>query len=549
MKKILLTVWITGISVLGYAQFIPGNLIVVQATNEGTGPLPTSAPFPAPKVSLVEFNKTGGTPVSSLDFPSTGVGRVVLGNGTGLSTFEGFLKLSSDSNYVTFGGFDADVNTSTVYTTTSATIPRLIISVDKNKVIKRTPTSATSGTYLRYVAAKNENEVYIGGDAKPISYLNLPTLEGGAGTNISTPSFGSINGGIFYGKLYYSNPRVAGVICRYPDLPTIATTPDTLIQRAAGFEGNVTDFILFDTDADNNPDLAYIGTDGTITGNANRPVLYKCKLEDAGGTPTWVAKGSFMGPAELTSHARKVQGITGYKKPDGTYVIYYSTFSSIVSFVDSALPSETMTGTPTVIASAPTRSIFRGISFTPGTTPNVLPVKLVSFDGKTDGGKVQLNWSTASENNNSHFEILRSEGNEFLQPIAVIPGAGNAQTANNYSYIDNSPFKGTNYYQLKQVDFDGKTQKSKIITVNTGIDRASFRLNNLGGELYATVYSENNSSATIKITDVNGRVISETNLKLQKGQNSVQLKAPVATGIYIATLYSEGRTQSLKFRL
>ncbi len=557
MKKLLLTIMIAGTSTLAYSQFIPGNLVVVQANNDAIPPTagdpPTLITNPAPTVSLVEYSKTGGTPVSTLAFPGTGAGRIVLANGVGSTTFEGFLRLSNDKNHITFAGFDADANTSAVNTTTSAAVKRLVVSVDKDKTVIMTPTQESNATYMRYVVAIDKDRVYTGSDAQDIRYLSLPLPASELGVKIAKPANGTVSAGIFYGKLWYANTRIAGEITVFPGLPTALATPSTKIKRAAGgFLGNITDFILFDTDGDNEADLGYIGTDGSITGSTTEDILYKVKLEDVAGTPTWVGKGSFNGPAAPNAqigNARKVQGITGYKNAAGKYEIFYSTFSSIVTFVDDALPSATMLATPSIIASAPANSIFRGISFTPGSTDNVLPVALNSFGGKKEGDRIRLNWSTASEKNNSHFEVYRSEGKDFQRPIAIIPGAGDAQTASTYSYIDNNPLQGINYYQLNQVDFDGKSEKSEIIAVNTGLNANSFVLRRSGSELHATIFSEVSGASIIKIADIYGRLISETPVKLQKGQNSVQLKAPVVTGIYIVTLYSEGRTQSLKFRL
>ncbi len=91
-----------------------------------------------------------------------------------------------------------------------------------------------------------------------------------------------------------------------------------------------------------------------------------------------------------------------------------------------------------------------------------LPVEFSSFTATSTAGKVLLNWKTATEINNSHFEIERSkDGIQFVQ-IGVIAGVGNSQLTNQYSFTDALPNIGENYYRLKQVDKDGKYVYSAV---------------------------------------------------------------------------------------
>jgi len=85
-----------------------------------------------------------------------------------------------------------------------------------------------------------------------------------------------------------------------------------------------------------------------------------------------------------------------------------------------------------------------------------LPVDLLSFDAThLDQGYVEVSWVTASELNNSHFELERSVDGIHYEVIAQIPGAGTTQEVQQYSYRDMDTFQGRYYYRLRQVDFDG----------------------------------------------------------------------------------------------
>ena len=87
-----------------------------------------------------------------------------------------------------------------------------------------------------------------------------------------------------------------------------------------------------------------------------------------------------------------------------------------------------------------------------------LPVMLLSFDANPDGINTNLNWTTAQEINNSHFEIEFSiNGFDFVKVDQVISGAGTTNDIIDYEYVHkNAGQLGQQlYYRLNQVDFDG----------------------------------------------------------------------------------------------
>ncbi len=77
-----------------------------------------------------------------------------------------------------------------------------------------------------------------------------------------------------------------------------------------------------------------------------------------------------------------------------------------------------------------------------------------------------LNFATASETNNSHFEIQHSNSGRDFQSIGSIEGHGNSTSANHYHFIHKKPNEGTNYYRVKQVDFDDEYEYSNIAVVS-----------------------------------------------------------------------------------
>jgi hypothetical protein len=93
-----------------------------------------------------------------------------------------------------------------------------------------------------------------------------------------------------------------------------------------------------------------------------------------------------------------------------------------------------------------------------------IPVELVSFISTVDGNDVTLNWVTATEINNSHFEVERSNDGVAYSNIASVQGYGTTTEIHNYSYKDLNLENGTYYYRLKQVNYDGSFEHLNVIS-------------------------------------------------------------------------------------
>ncbi len=97
-----------------------------------------------------------------------------------------------------------------------------------------------------------------------------------------------------------------------------------------------------------------------------------------------------------------------------------------------------------------------------------LPVELMSFTAKVSGPSTLLNFSTATESNNSHFAIERGTDARTFSEIGQVRGAGTTQEPQSYTFTDEKPLSGTNYYRLRQVDYDGTESFSPVLSVVFG---------------------------------------------------------------------------------
>ncbi len=108
-----------------------------------------------------------------------------------------------------------------------------------------------------------------------------------------------------------------------------------------------------------------------------------------------------------------------------------------------------------------------------------VPVELVSFTATVNKSNVNLNWSTATETNNSGFAIERKsltptsspkEGaSESWQQIGFVKGNGTTTKESFYSFTDNTVSSGIYSYRLKQTDYDGSANYSQIVEVNVSV--------------------------------------------------------------------------------
>jgi hypothetical protein len=98
-------------------------------------------------------------------------------------------------------------------------------------------------------------------------------------------------------------------------------------------------------------------------------------------------------------------------------------------------------------------------------TAVIIPVELTSFTADVINGSVELNWSTATETNNSGFEIQRRV--EFTQwdKVGFVTGRGTTTESQTYSYTDKLVKNGSYSYRLKQIDYDGSFEYSDVVDV------------------------------------------------------------------------------------
>ena len=164
-----------------------------------------------------------------------------------------------------------------------------------------------------------------------------------------------------------------------------------------------------------------------------------------------------------------------------------------------------------------------------------LPVKFASFTAQQVNGKVALNWSTASEQNNKHFEVQRKISNGGYQTIATIPSKasyGNSGVVLNYSLddIENLSGKGQVYYRIRQVDLDGRSGYSEIRSIRNNAKKFNITLYpNPSSDLVRVTIPEGAGLVDVSVSDMSGKEIIRWNATSQKNLQITNLKPGMYT--------------------
>ncbi|MBV6418825.1 MAG: Ycf48-like protein [Ignavibacteriaceae bacterium] len=182
-----------------------------------------------------------------------------------------------------------------------------------------------------------------------------------------------------------------------------------------------------------------------------------------------------------------------------------------------------------------------------------VPVELVSFDGRIENDKIILSWQTASELNNRGFQVEKSFDKERWFNIGFVEGNGTSSESNYYFFIDNEIASGVQFYRLKQIDYNGSFEYSKIIKINSDLTFISFRLfqnypNPFNSSTTVVFDLPEKSLVLIKLYSITGEeVVTLVNGELDSGRYHFLIDGNnLASGVYLLRMISNDFISSKK---
>jgi hypothetical protein len=179
---------------------------------------------------------------------------------------------------------------------------------------------------------------------------------------------------------------------------------------------------------------------------------------------------------------------------------------------------------------------------------SVLTAELTDFTAKNNGTTNVLNWSTASERNNAAFDIQRSNNGTDFTTISNVKGRGTTTSVSDYTFTDNAPSNGINYYRLRAVDRDGKATLSKNVAVINGSSKSGIvKVYPTVADAVLTVEMISDGSTTLKIMDIMGKtVLTKTLTATGFSSNPIDVSG-LTNGLYILSFESATTRNTQKF--
>jgi hypothetical protein len=176
-------------------------------------------------------------------------------------------------------------------------------------------------------------------------------------------------------------------------------------------------------------------------------------------------------------------------------------------------------------------------------------VELTDFSAKpVSASKVNLNWITASEKDNSMFKVEQSTNGVNFSAIGEVKGSGTSAIAHEYAYTDNNSYAAAVvYYRLISVDFAGSQSSSKIVSVTTG-NKGKLSLDVVKNDGRVIFVSPVNENVTLSVYNLAGREVSHSTLAAYQGANNVSVDfSNLNAGLYIARLSNSNDAANFKF--
>jgi hypothetical protein len=380
---------------------------------------------------------------------------------------------------------------------------------------------------------------------------------------------GSANDAFFQGKL---KRKISGIVAPYlfPVGIVDATakhgttdigyyTPTIIEKQDATGDGLYLTATFYDED----PDPANIGLTGEIPGD------FSSSVEDTSiGTGKWIdVKGDYIWHVEYEAAnlAYNIQLSAPFMNagnqdelssiPDELVMVKRSTWNSgNWVALGSHAPAVTHSLTPDFSKANSARrtglNSFSGFGAGGNSAGGqALPVKLVSLKAKpVNNDFIQLTWVTATEINNSGFEIERSENGKEYTTIGWKDGKGNSAEMNTYTFDDKEAQKNvTYYYRLRQTDFDGTASITQIVSASIKSEVvfqwAQFVPNPAERATSLVVNTLAPASAIVTVVSQSGHLVMEKKVELYGGVNSVPMSLDkLSSGIYLANISTPSET-------
>ncbi|HTR80372.1 MAG TPA: T9SS type A sorting domain-containing protein [Bacteroidota bacterium] len=276
----------------------------------------------------------------------------------------------------------------------------------------------------------------------------------------------------------------------------------------------------------------------------------------------WTVSEGVSGGSNLTLRLQWNAGDEGSTFSGSRGSAHVGLYSGSGTAWTSIATSISGSGPYTAASTAAVTSAVQNAVFTVA-LPVVLPVELTSFTATPSNGKIELAWTTATETNNSGFDIERrtvsseqAAVNNWTK-IGFVDGHGTTNAPQNYSFTDASATIGKYAYRLKQIDRNGAFVYNQEVDVTSGITPNTILLDNnypnpFNPSTKISFVLGTTGHATLKVFNLLGQevaTLANGNFNANEVQEVTFDASHLSSGIYYYQLKSGDRTEIKKMML
>ncbi len=435
--------------------------------------------------------------------------------GTAVLNFQPQINLSGNVLNDANGLTDNTVNGPGVDGTNVSGTPVYVSLVQNGVVIATVPVSPTGSYSFTNVTAGNYTVVLTTNPAGSTT-PSVPASWTSTGENLGTAagSDGTVNGSL---PVTVSATSVTDANLAIERVPVVTTgTNPTQVNPGGTIAAPVSSTLFTGTDPE----------DGTYPNNLTGRTV----------TLTPATNGT------LYYNGNPVTATTVIPNFDPTKLTLDPTATGATTGTGGAAPDPTFTYTVRDNAGVESLPATITVPFTAA-----LPVSLVSFTASVQADqRVLLAWVTAWERSNKGYTLERSKdllSFEVVGQVSDVAGTSNELTT--YRFVDASPYSGTSYYRLSQVDLDGTRKVFPAISVVVRSEAYGVFPNPVKDSQF-TLNLDEPLTASVNLYTADGRAVS-----LQKGTStasSLHLKAtqPLPTGVYVLRVQERGQLRQYR---
>jgi len=178
------------------------------------------------------------------------------------------------------------------------------------------------------------------------------------------------------------------------------------------------------------------------------------------------------------------------------------------------------------------------------TVVSLLPVTGIELGGTATDKQVKLSFKALNEREMASYTIERSANGTSFTTIGSLQASNANQNSTSYSFIDNQPIIGNNYYRIKGSSSNGQIQYSNVVVVKYGVNVSSVAIvpNPIEGKtLNLKVSQLAKGNYHINVIDALGRSVFKKEMLLE-GSGLVQLNLPISAkaGNYYVKVDGQG---------